>query len=105
LGIHHSSRVQEETPPTVEVAANLFQKLVYENKNALMAGIIIGGWDAVHGPSVYAIPLGGSLHKRPFAIGGSGSSYIYGFCDANYREGMSKEECIQFTKNGTVDFM
>jgi 20S proteasome subunit beta 1 len=65
-----------------------------------MAGIIIGGWDPLHGPSVYSIPLGGSLHKRPFAIGGSGSSYIYGYCDANYREGMTREECIQFTKNG-----
>jgi 20S proteasome subunit beta 1 len=65
-----------------------------------MAGIIIGGWDPLHGPSVYSIPLVGSLHKRPFAIGGSGSSYIYGYCDANYREGMTREECIQFTKNG-----
>ena len=91
--------VQEETVPTVEVAANLFQKLVYENKNGLMAGIIIGGWDPVKGPSVYGIPLGGSLHKRPFAIGGSGSSYIYGYCDANYREGMTREQCIEFTKN------
>jgi 20S proteasome subunit beta 1 len=101
LGIHCAdSRVQEERPPTVEIAANLFQKLVYENKNGLMAGIIIGGWDPLHGPSVYSIPLGGSLHKRPFAIGGSGSSYIYGYCDANYREGMTREECIQFTKNG-----
>ena len=57
------------------------------------------GWDPVHGPGVYAINLGGSCHKKPFSIGGSGSSYIYGYCDANYKEGMTKEECIQFTKN------
>lgn len=57
------------------------------------------GWDPVHGPSVYGINLGGSCHKKPFAIGGSGSSYIYGYCDANYKEGMTKEECIEFTKN------
>lgn len=91
--------VQEEQPPTVQVAANLFQKIVYENKNGLMAGIIIGGWDAINGPSVYAIPLGGSLHKKPFAIGGSGSTFIYGYCDANYKEGMTREEAIEFTKN------
>ncbi|KAL2913535.1 Proteasome subunit beta type-1 [Polyrhizophydium stewartii] len=91
--------VQEGQPPTVEVAANMFQRLVYDNKDQLMAGIIIGGWDAVNGPSVYSIPLGGSLHRRPFAIGGSGSSYIYGYCDATYKEGMSREECIAFTKN------
>ncbi|KAJ2998386.1 Proteasome subunit beta type-1, partial [Globomyces sp. JEL0801] len=91
--------VQEETAPTVQTAATLFQKLVYDNKNGLMAGIIIGGWDPIDGPSVYSIPLGGSLHKRPFAIGGSGSTYIYGYCDANYHEGMSREEAIQFCKN------
>ena len=90
---------EEEGTPTVETAANLFHKLVYENKNGLMAGIIIGGWDPVHGPSVYSINLGGSIHKKPFSIGGSGSSYIYGYCDANYKEGMTREECITFTKN------
>ncbi|KAJ3326286.1 Proteasome subunit beta type-1 [Boothiomyces sp. JEL0866] len=91
--------VQEESVPTVHVAATLFQKLCYENKNSLMAGIIIGGWDPVNGPSVYSIPLGGSLHKRPFAIGGSGSTFIYGYCDAHYRENMTREEAIQFVKN------
>ena len=37
--------------------------------------------------------------RQPFAIGGSGSSYIYGYVDATYREGMTKEECLQFTAN------
>lgn len=35
-----------------------------------MAGIIVAGWDKYRGGSVYNIPLGGSLHKQPFAIGG-----------------------------------
>ncbi|KAI8904987.1 nucleophile aminohydrolase [Gorgonomyces haynaldii] len=91
--------VQEDNPPTVQVAATLFQKLCYENKDGLMAGIIVAGWDPVDGPSVYAIPLGGSLHKRPFAIGGSGSSYIYGYCDANFKDGMTEQECIEFCRN------
>lgn len=30
---------------------------------------------------------------------GSGSTYIYGYCDAMYREGMSREECEQFVVN------
>uniref|UniRef100_A0A8V5GR69 proteasome endopeptidase complex n=1 Tax=Melopsittacus undulatus TaxID=13146 RepID=A0A8V5GR69_MELUD len=29
-------------------------------------------------PQVYAVPLGGLLHPQPLAIGGSGSSYVYG---------------------------
>lgn len=45
------------------------------------------------------MPLGGSLHRQPFAIGGSGSSYIFGYCDANYKDGMTKEECVEFVLN------
>ena len=67
-----------------------------------MAGIIVAGVDPDGTPSVYAIPLGGSLHKKPFTIGGSGSTYIYGYCDAAYKDGMNKEEAIEFVKNGII---
>uniref|UniRef100_A0A3B3VQA8 Proteasome subunit beta type-9 n=1 Tax=Poecilia latipinna TaxID=48699 RepID=A0A3B3VQA8_9TELE len=43
--------------------------------------------------------LNGLLTRQPFAVGGSGSSYVYGFVDAEYRKGMSKEECQQFVVN------
>ena len=62
------------------------------------AGIIIAGWDDRHGGQVYSIPLGGSLHRQSYAIGGSGSTYIYGFCDANWKEDMTEEEGIGFVK-------
>ena len=42
--------------------------------------------------------------RQPFAIGGSGSTYIYGYCDAHYKTGMTKEECTDFIKNGTFIF-
>ncbi|KAI8866983.1 proteasome subunit beta type-6 [Ramicandelaber brevisporus] len=87
------------TEPTTRVAANIFKDLCYTNKDALSAGIIVAGWDKHTGGSVYNIPLGGSLHKQSFAIGGSGSTYIYGYCDSEFKEGMSKDECIEFTKN------
>jgi 20S proteasome subunit beta 1 len=92
--------VQESKPPTVQTAASLFQQLCYSNKDRLMAGIIVAGVDPDGTPSVYSVPLGGSLHKKPFTIGGSGSTYIYGYCDAAYKEGMNKEEAIDFVKNG-----
>lgn len=62
------------------------------------AGLIIAGWDERHGGQVYSIPLGGSLHKGSYAIGGSGSTYIYGYCDANWREGMEEKEAVEFVK-------
>ncbi|CAE6437015.1 unnamed protein product [Rhizoctonia solani] len=106
--------------PTVHAAATLFQKLCYENKDALSAGIIVAGWDKELcyenkdalsagiivagwdkevGPSVYNIPVGGGLFRQPWAIGGSGSTYVYGYCDATYREGWGQDETINFVKN------
>lgn len=34
--------------------------------------------------------------REKVAIGGSGSGYIYGFVDSNYKENMEKEECVKF---------
>lgn len=90
--------IQNDHPPTVRIAASLFQELCYSNKNALSAGIILAGWDKIRGGEVYSIPLGGSLHKQSYAIGGSGSTYIYGYCDANWKEDMTEDEAIGFVK-------
>jgi 20S proteasome subunit beta 1 len=67
-------------------------------RHLLSAGIIIAGYDHRHGGQVYSIPLGGSLHQQSYAIGGSGSTYIYGYCDANWKENMTEEEGISFVK-------
>lgn len=87
------------TAPTVKSAATLFKTLCYENKDNLMAGIICGGWDKHKGGQVYAVPLGGSLVRQPYSIGGSGSTYIYGYCDSQFRENMTRDQCIEFTTN------
>lgn len=84
--------------PLVKTAAHLFKQVVYQNKDRLMAGIIIGGFDAHEGGSVYALTLGGSLVKQDVALGGSGSTYIYGLLDSEYRSNMSKAECLAFVR-------
>ena len=112
-----------EEAPTTQTAAAIFQDLCYDNKDQLKsvqvhlagispaqlhspltltdpcrAGIIIAGFDNRNGGQVYSIPLGGSLHKQSYAIAGSGSTYIYGYCDAKWKEGMTEEEGIGFVK-------
>jgi 20S proteasome subunit beta 1 len=94
----HSVELGSE--PLVGTAARLFRQICYQNKANLMAGIIVGGFDEQKGGQVYTIPLGGAMVRQPFSIGGSGSSYIYGFCDANFTEGMSREDCIDFVTKG-----
>lgn len=34
--------------------------------------------------------------KQSLAVGGSGSTFIYGYVDANFRPGMTEDECRQF---------
>lgn len=38
--------------------------------------------------------------QQSFAIGGSGSTYIYGLVDATHRDNMSRTECQDFVKKG-----
>jgi len=76
----------------VKLVANLTKTIAYENKERLQAGMIIAGWDRKLGAQVYGIPLGGALMEAPFTVGGSGSAYIYGFCDNTFKEDMTREE-------------
>ncbi len=39
----------------MKTAAHLVQKLVYENKDRLLASMIIAGWDPSKGGSVYSV--------------------------------------------------
>lgn len=81
--------------PTVNTAANLMRLIAYNNKDALMAGLIVGGWDSKRGGQVYHIPLGGTKLRKQVAIGGSGSAYITGLVDHLFKPNMSKLECQQ----------
>ncbi|KAL0024358.1 hypothetical protein WJX79_003331 [Trebouxia sp. C0005] len=85
--IYH--RLELDQDIGVKTAAQLAKNMVYQNKEMLQAGLIVAGWDKEEGGSVYAVPLGGTLVKSPFAIGGSGSalhelepSMKWGWCPA-----------------------
>ncbi|XP_063152202.1 proteasome subunit beta type-9 isoform X1 [Candoia aspera] len=86
-----------EKPPRVLAAATLARALSYKHPE-LSAHLLVAGWDPQNGGQVYAT-LGGMLNRQPFAIGGSGSTYICGYVDSAYKSGMGREECRQFTKN------
>lgn len=89
-------RMEYGAPPKVATAANFFHQMCYSNKEKLSAGIIVAGWDKHKGGQVFSIPMGGALLERPYAIGGSGSTYIYGFCDAYFTEGMTRDQAETF---------
>lgn len=91
--------------PTVNTAANLFRLIAYNNKDNLMAGLIVAGYDEKRGGQVWSIPLGGTLHRVPFAIDGSGSGYISGLVDANYRPNMTKDEALALVQKSVAHAM
>ena len=91
--------MENDEAPTVVAASNIFRDLCYNYRDQVMAGIICAGWDSRNGGQVYCIPLGGMLTREPVAVGGSGSSYIYGYVDSNYKQGMTEEECVKFVLN------
>ncbi|KAI5184794.1 20S proteasome subunit beta 1 [Nematocida homosporus] len=92
----HEQEVCYNEPPTVEDAATLAKKVIYQNSH-LVAGMIIAGVDA-EGSHVFSIPLGGTLIRQSCAIAGSGSIYMSGLCDQTYREDMTREEAIKFVR-------
>jgi len=89
-------QIETGDEPLVKSAAMVFKDTCYEYRDKMSAGIIVGGWDERDGGQVYAVPIGGMLARQKVAIGGSGSTYVYGFVDANFKENMTREECEQF---------
>jgi 20S proteasome subunit beta 1 len=75
-----------------------FMQLNYHNKQ-LVAASILAGWDEEEGGQVYAIPIGGTLVREPWTTDGSGSTYIWGFMDSEYRSDFTKEEAQDFVKH------
>ncbi|GFY42477.1 proteasome subunit beta type-6 [Trichonephila inaurata madagascariensis] len=82
-------------PVSVKTAANDVRQVIYTYRESLSAGMIVAGWDRKHGGQVYCVTLGGMISREPCCIGGSGSGYIYGFMDSNFKKGMSQDECVE----------
>ncbi|XP_049796902.1 proteasome subunit beta type-6 [Schistocerca nitens] len=92
-------QVEMGEPPQVKTAANVFRELCYNYRDSLVAGVIVAGWDKRRGGQVYSVPIGGMCVRMPVTIGGSGSTYVYGYVDANFKLGMTRQECLQFVTN------
>ncbi|XP_074654591.1 proteasome subunit beta type-6-like [Tubulanus polymorphus] len=92
-------KMQMNDEPTVATAARIFQNMCYGYRDQISAGIIVAGWDKQKGGQVYSVPLGGALIRQPVAVGGSGSTYIWGYVDAHFKENMTKKECEDFVTN------
>jgi len=96
--LQHAIDTDQRLVPVKSVAA-LFKHMCYQYRNQIQAGIIVGGWDPINGGTVYNIPLGGAMIQSAYAMGGSGSIFLYSWMDQNYKPGLSREQCLNLVKS------
>jgi 20S proteasome subunit beta 1 len=85
--------------PPVEAAAQIMREIIYSNAGRLSASMICSGWDPYKGYQIYSVNQTGYFKEGDWAMSGSGSTFIYGYFDANYRAGMQKDEAVEFLKS------
>ena len=85
--------------PPVESAASVMREIVFNNRNSLSASLICSGWDPYKGYQIYAINQVGFKTEGDYAVSGSGSVFITGYMDANYKPNMTKVAAKEFLKN------
>jgi len=98
----HVSETQQQ--PSVKSVASILYQMSYSNKG-LMAAMIVAGYDPASGGKVFGSPIGGTLVEMPWAIEGSGSTYIWSYFDDEYKEGLSREETEELVLRGIAHAM
>lgn len=82
--------------PPVESAANIMRSIIYSNAGSLSASMICSGWDPYKGYQIYSVNQTGFHQEGDYALSGSGSTFIWGYFDANYRNNFTLEEAKEF---------
>ncbi|SRR5450830_248301 len=75
--------------PPVESAAAIMREIIYNNAGALSASMICSGWDPYKGYQIYSVNQTGFWKEGDWALSGSGSTFIWGYFDANFRPDMT----------------
>ena len=76
--------------------ATLLSQQSFNQKDSISASLLCAGWDSHAGLQIYVIPRGGALvPSSSFALSGSGSAYVQGYCREVWRADLSKDECVE----------
>ena len=67
-----------------------FLQMNYQYKQ-LIGAMIVAGWDRKHGGQVYGCPIGGTLVQESWTTDGSGSTFIWGHLDAEFRQAVMRQ--------------
>lgn len=85
--------------PAVESAAAVMRQIIYNNQGRLSASMICSGWDPYKGYQIYSVNQTGFFEQKDWALSGSGSTFIWGMFDQQYRNDFTFEEAKDFILN------
>lgn len=85
--------------PHVESAASVMREIIYSNAGKLSASMICSGWDPYKGYQIYSVNQTGYFKEGDWAMSGSGSTFIWGYFDANYKADMELAQAMEFIKS------
>ena len=88
---HFARQAEGETgeAPSVGAVAAMAAEINYRNKH-LLGAMIVAGWDAAGGAQIVSLPIGGTVVPVPWAVEGSGSTFIWGYLDSEFRPGLDQ---------------
>jgi len=84
-----------KTMPKVRMISQILRNFCYKEGN-LNVGFICAGWDNSHGYQLFNVSMSGCIFKQPLILVGSGSIFIQGFCDSNFKKEMNEFEVKDF---------
>uniref|UniRef100_A0AC34R4J8 Proteasome endopeptidase complex n=1 Tax=Panagrolaimus sp. JU765 TaxID=591449 RepID=A0AC34R4J8_9BILA len=91
--------ISEGAPLSVYRSSQIFRQILYRYRDAMQASVIVAGFDDKLGGQIYAIPLGGFVTRQHFTASGSGSGFVTGYLDKQWRPNMTLEQVKELVRN------
>ena len=71
-------------PPPPPTRTHPALQMNYQYKH-LEGAMIVAGWDEQEGGQVYGCPIGGTISREPWTTDGSGSTFLWGLLDSEFK--------------------
>ncbi len=87
-------RLKRDAPMSIKAVATLTANILSGNRYyPYWVQLLLGGWDA-EGGHVYSLDAAGGSIPDKFVATGSGSPYVYGVLEDNYKDGLKSDEGV-----------
>ncbi|CAL6064654.1 Proteasome_subunit beta type [Hexamita inflata] len=84
-------------PALVRTVAKLFSVYNHQYKNVLLAGLLVCGYDE-EGYHCFKVLPGGTFVEDNIVMSGSGSTYVYGIADSEFKMDLDRNQAVELGK-------